>query len=201
MKKQQPRRGAILVYVILLLAMLFALYKLFQASNSVELKYSEVIQLFKTEQVESFSVKDNELTMKVREPVQNKTEITFKLPDFSLFYADLGDTIAEQLEKGTLTEYDVLPDSESSWLLTSLLPMLIVGVVFIFVMMFLMNRMGGGAGGAMKFSKANAKIGKSGKKVTFADVAGADEEKAELQEIVEFLRDPAKYTRLGAKVP
>ena len=202
MKKQSPRRGAIILYTILLAAMLFALYKVFDASNKVDLKYSDVIDLFKQEQVESFSIKDNELTMKLRENYKDtgKKELTYKLADFGLFYSDLGDTIAEQLDKGTLTEYDVLPESESSWLLTSLLPMLIVGVVFIFVMMFLMNRMGGG-GSAMKFSKANAKIGKSNKKVTFADVAGAEEEKAELQEIVEFLKDPAKYTRLGAKVP
>ena len=202
MNKQQPRRGAVIIYVLILAALLIAVVQLFHASNSVDMTYSDVLKEFQSENVEAFAIKNNTLTMQLREPFKETglKEVSYKLYDFSLFYSDLQETISQQLEKGTLKEYDVLPTSEGSWLLTSLLPMLIVGVVFIVVMMFLMNRMGGG-GSAMKFSKANAKIGKSNKKVTFADVAGAEEEKAELQEIVDFLRDPAKYTRLGAKVP
>ncbi|MBQ1589164.1 MAG: AAA family ATPase, partial [Oscillospiraceae bacterium] len=186
--------------MILLLLLLFALYKMFSASNSLDLKYSDVIGLFHDQKVESFAVDGSELTMKLREEFHGETLISYKLPDFNLFYEDLGDTISEQLQAGTIKEYDVLPVSEGSALLSSLLPMLIIGTIFIFVMMFLMNRMGGGAS-AMKFSRANAKVGQSNKKVTFADVAGAEEEKAELQEIVEFLRDPTRYNRLGAKVP
>ncbi|MBQ4301869.1 MAG: ATP-dependent zinc metalloprotease FtsH, partial [Oscillospiraceae bacterium] len=186
--------------MILLLLLLFALYKMFSASNSLDLKYSDVIGLFKDQKVESFAVDGSDLTMKLREEFHGETLISYKLPDFNLFYEDLGDTISEQLQAGTIKEYDVLPVSEGSALLSSLLPMLIIGTIFIFVMMFLMNRMGGGAS-AMKFSRANAKVGQSNKKVTFADVAGAEEEKAELQEIVEFLRDPTRYNRLGAKVP
>ena len=202
MKKVQPRRGALILYVVLLAALIFALVKLFNASDGVELKYSDVVRLFKTEQVESFSIEDDELTMNLRQPFKNETKLTYKLPDFNLFYSDLGDTIAEQLadEENPLKEYDIIPKSEGSWLLTSLLPMLIVGVIFIVLMMFLMNRMGGGTS-AMKFSKANARIGKPDRKVTFADVAGCEEEKAELQEVVEFLRDPSRFNRLGAKVP
>ena len=200
MKRTQPSRGAIIVYMVLLLLLLFALYKMFSASNSLDLKYSDVIELFNDGKVESFAVDGSKLTMKLREEFHGETLISYKLPDFNLFYEDLGDTIAEQLQAGTIKEYDVLPVSEGSALLSSLLPMLIIGTIFIFVMMFLMNRMGGGAS-AMKFSRANAKVGQSNKKVTFADVAGAEEEKAELQEIVEFLRDPTRYNRLGAKVP
>ena len=200
MKRTQPSRGAIIVYMILLLLLLFALYKMFSASNSLDLKYSDVIELFNDGKVESFAVDGSKLTMKLREEFHGETLISYKLPDFNLFYEDLGDTISEQLQAGTIKEYDVLPVSEGSALLSSLLPMLIIGTIFIFVMMFLMNRMGGGAS-AMKFSRANAKVGQSNKKVTFADVAGAEEEKAELQEIVDFLRDPTRYNRLGAKVP
>ena len=180
--------------------MIFTLVKLFSASNSVELKYSEVIGLFRGEKVESFSIDDDTLTMKLREPFRDETTLKYKLPDFNLFYADLGQTISDQLDSGKLVEYDVLPESGGSWLLTSLLPTLIIGVVFIVVMIFLMNRMGGGAS-AMKFSKANARIGRPDKRVTFADVAGCVEEKAELQEIVDFLRDPNRFNKLGAKVP
>jgi cell division protease FtsH len=198
---QSSRRGPIIIYALLLLLMLFALYKLFDAKNTVDLEYSDVVKLFKGEQVEAFEIENNSLTMKLKENFRGQDVVSYRLADFSVFYADLGETISQQLEAGTLKEYDLVPESQSAWLLSSLLPMLILGVVFIVVMMVLMNRMGGGAGGAMKFSRANAKIGKSNKKVTFADVAGAEEEKAELQEIVDFLRDPAKFTRLGAKVP
>ena len=198
---QSSRRGPIIIYALLLLLMLFALYKLFDAKNTVDLEYSDVVKLFKGEQVEAFEIENNSLTMKLKENFRGQDVVSYRLADFSVFYADLGETISRQLEAGTLKEYDLVPESQSAWLLSSLLPMLILGVVFIVVMMVLMNRMGGGAGGAMKFSRANAKIGKSNKKVTFADVAGAEEEKAELQELVDFLRDPAKFTRLGAKVP
>ena len=198
---QSRQRGPLIIYLVLLLLMLFALYKLVSSANQVELKYSEVITLFQDERVEAFEIQNNVLKMQLKDEYKGQKVLKYNLYDFSLFYADLGETIQKQLDDRTLTEYDVLPESQGAWLLSSLLPIVVMGVIFIVVMMVLMNRMGGGAGGAMKFSKANARIGKSNKKVTFADVAGAEEEKAELQEIVEFLRDPAKFTRLGAKVP
>ncbi|MBO4211679.1 MAG: AAA family ATPase, partial [Oscillospiraceae bacterium] len=181
--------------------MFFALYKLVEAQNNVDLKYSDVITLFEKEQVEAFDLQNNVLQMKLRKEYLGQEYVSFKIPDAELFYRDLGETIREQYSKEVLKEYDIKPESQGVWLLSSLMPTLILGVIMIFVLMFLMNRMGGGAGGAMKFSKANAKIGKSNKRVTFADVAGAEEEKAELQEIVDFLKDPSKYTQLGAKVP
>ncbi|MBR6120030.1 MAG: AAA family ATPase, partial [Oscillospiraceae bacterium] len=184
-----------------MLLMLFTAYKLFSSADTVDLKYSDVVKLFKDEKVEAFEIQSNTLKMKLKEEFRGQEVLKYRLADFGLFYEDLGDTISDQLEREVLKEYDVLPESQGAWLLSSLLPIALMGVIFIVVMMVLMNRMGGGAGGAMKFSKANAKVGKSNKKVTFADVAGAEEEKAELQEIVEFLKDPAKYTRLGAKVP
>ncbi len=201
MKKQQPKRGAIVIYAILLLAMLFCLYKLFDASTDVKLQYSEVVALFNDKKVDSFQVEGNTLTMELKEEYKNQKKITYKLPDFAVFYEDLNETIMQQKADGILKEYDYVAPSETASLLSSLVPMILMSVLLIGVLVFFMNRMGGGSGGAMKFSRANAKIGKSNKKVTFDDVAGAEEEKAELQEIVEFLRDPAKFTRLGAKVP
>ena len=198
---QTSRRGPVIIYLVLMLLMLFTAYKLFSAADTVDLKYSDVINLFKDEKVEAFEIQSNTLKMKLKEEFRGQEVLKYRLADFGLFYEDLGDTISDQLEREVLKEYDVLPESQGAWLLSSLLPIALMGVIFIVVMMVLMNRMGGGAGGAMKFSRANAKVGKSNKKVTFADVAGAEEEKAELQEIVEFLKDPAKYTRLGAKVP
>ena len=200
-KPQAPRRGPIIVYAILLMLMLFAVYRLIDATNSVDMKYSDVVKLFNEGQVEAFEIQSNTLTMQLRDSFQGQKIVKYRLYDFSLFYEDLGETVSRQLADGTLKQYDVLPESQSAWLLSSLLPMLLMGAIVIVVMMVLMNRMGGGAGGAMKFSRANAKVGSSNKRVTFDDVAGAEEEKAELQEIVEFLRDPSKFTALGAKVP
>ena len=198
--QKSSRRGPIIVYLILVLLMSFALYKLISSTGEVDLKYSEVVTLFKDEKVESCVIQNNTLKMQLRDEYKGQKELSYRLYDFSLFHADLEEIILEQVAKEKL-EYDVRPESQGSLILTSLLPIVIMGVIFLIVMMVLMNRMGGGAGSAIKFSKANAKIGKSNKKVTFADVAGAEEEKAELQEIVEFLKDPAKFTRLGAKVP
>ena len=189
-----------MLYIFILLAMLFCIYMLFNSSTAVEMKYSDVIDQFRSENVESFAIENNVLEMKLRKPFQDQTEIRYRVIDFSVFYADLNDLIQEQKEKGVIEEYDYLPNSNSSWFLTSVLPMLIMVALMIGGMAIIMNRTGGGAG-VMKFSRANAKVGSGDKKVTFKDVAGAEEEKAELQEIVEFLKDPAKYTRLGAKVP
>ena len=201
MNKSRSNRGPIIIYAVLLLGMLFALFKLVDASGSTDMVYSDVVREFQEGNVEAFAVKNNTITMELKEPFKETglKKVSFRLYDFSLFYSDLKDTIAEQLSAGTLKQYDVLPNSESSWFL-SLLPMLIMTVVFVVAMVFVMNRMGGG-NSAMKFSRASVKIGQSNKKTSFADVAGAVEEKAELQEIVDFLRDPTKYTRLGAKVP
>ena len=197
---KKPRRGMLILYIILLAAMAFCLYKLFSVSTDVDMTYSQLIEQFETKNVESFAVQNETIHLKLREPYQGQKEVSYKLMDFAVFYNDLNETIQEQKAAGTLTTYDYLPNSNNSWFLTSLLPTLIMVVVIVAVMAFFMNRMGAG-GGVAKFSRANARVGSSNKKVTFADVAGAEEEKAELQEIVDFLRDPAKYTRLGAKVP
>ncbi len=187
-------------YVLLFAVLLFCFYQLMRPSSTTEMVYSDVVTLFQEEKVESFSIQDNKIQMKLREPWEGEQTITFELPDFSVFYADLNDTIQQQYADGVITQYDYLPDTEPSWFVSYILPTLIMGVLIIGVMMFFMNRSMGGSN-PMKFSKANAKVGKTDKTVTFDDVAGAEEEKAELQEIVEFLRDPARFTRLGAKVP
>ncbi len=200
MKKQQPRLGGMILYGILLVALVVSMVRLLDASGSAKLKYSEVVDLFTQEKVDAFQVENGVLDLELKEAYKGQTELKYKLPDFSVFYQDLNDLILEQREKGILKEYDFVPQNETAAVLLNLLPLLIMSVLLVVVMVIAMNRMGGG-GGAIKFSRANAKIGQSNKKVTFADVAGADEEKAELQEIVEFLRDPSKFTRLGAKVP
>ena len=113
---------------------------------------------------------------------------------------DLGDEIEAQQEAGTLVvNYEV--QHYSVWY--SMLPYIVIIVLMGAFWMFMMNRQGGGGGGAMNFGKSRAKMANPNdqKKVTFKDVAGADEEKADLEEIVDFLKEPKKYMALGARIP
>ena len=131
--------------------------------------------------------------------LQNETSMEVTIPPVDQFYSDLGDTLRKQMDEGKL-KLDYQPPAETPWWL-SILPTLIMVVVFAFFWMFFLNQSGGG-GKAMSFGKTKAKqLSDSDKKYTFADVAGAEEEKAELVEIVEFLKDPAKFTQLGARIP
>lgn len=158
--------------------------------------YSHIVKDFQDENVVSFQISESgKITVQTRD----NQEKSYKLLDFSIFYADLGDLIAEQFEKGIIESYDYAqPSSASTWL--SLLPSLLLLVAFILLWIFIIN---GTKGNKLNsFGRAHAKLGSDEKKrVLFKDVAGAEEEKEELVEIVDFLRNPAKYTKLGAKIP
>ena len=96
--------------------------------------------------------------------------------------------------------FNSMPAANSIW--KTALPYLLVGIALLFVWFILMNRSGSGPNAMAQFTRANARFGvPSGESVTFQDVAGADEEKEELSEIVEFLRDPDRFKQLGAKIP
>jgi cell division protease FtsH len=121
--------------------------------------------------------------------------------DVDQFNDDLGETIRQQKADGILTEYDYDEGWEAPWWLT-FLPYLVLMVIFGVLWYTMMSKATGGAGGVAKFSRARTRLaGDDQKKKTFADVAGCDEEKEDLQEIVEFLRDPAAYTEMGARIP
>ena len=198
--KKKPSIGALIFYVSIFALIAFCASQLFGAPKSVQKTYPEIIALFEEEKVESFTLLDGKLELTLKEEIDGSDTVRYQVPDVSLFLSDTKALTEEQYAKGIISEYDYLPDTQPSWFLT-FLPELLLCAGLLVVMIILFNRMGGGAGGAMKFSKANARVGKTDKQVTFADVAGAEEEKAELQEIVEFLRDPEKFTKLGAKVP
>ena len=108
--------------------------------------------------------------------------------------------VRQQREKGTLTGYDFQPDTQTNVLERSI-PYFLAGLALILVWMFLSSRSNAGGNGLAGFTRARTSLGSAGKPVTFDDVAGADEEKAELQEIVDFLRDPDRFNQMGAKVP
>ena len=198
--KKQPKLRPIIFYALILCILLFCMVELFSTKDSVELKYSEVLSLFQNEQVKSFTTRDNVLHMELKSAYQGKTELDYALPDFSVFYSDMNELVEQQYADGVLESYDYQPDTATPWWVMYL-PSLVLALIVIVALIFISNRANGGGGNVMKFSKANVRVGKSDRTVTFDDVAGAEEEKAELQEIVEFLRDPDKYTRLGAKVP
>ena len=202
--KKQFKPAAFLFYALILIVCFASISTLLQPPGLPEIEhYSDVISLFENEQVESFTIKDGVLTMKLREPYEDSDEVEHELASFTVFYDDLGDLIQQQREDGILSYYQLDPPSETPWILT-VLPYLLMGLLFIVLWFFLLNRAtgGGGGGGMARFSRASTRIGTGpGQPVTFDDVAGADEEKAELQELVDFLRDPKKFSALGARIP
>ena len=132
----------------------------------------------------------------------NKIKLTYDLYSFSVFYEDFHDLIWEQSEAGIIESYEYEPGGSIPWWV-SIIPyaiLLIGGFALWYVMM---NRMSaGGTGGVARFSKARTRLGSDEKnKKTFQDVAGCDEEKEELAEIVDFLKDPKAYTAMGARIP
>ncbi|MBP3376766.1 MAG: ATP-dependent zinc metalloprotease FtsH [Clostridia bacterium] len=233
MKKKSTFKH-ILFYLVLIVAVVLICAMLFRSEAPDKMSYSDVVSAFKEEEVLEFEInKNNVLKMtfdkdsayaKYKNAGQNKdgTEVyvEYRLASLSIFHADLGDTIVEQMtphptvdENGnTIEDTHVLkgeyvaPTEYAAWL--SYLPMILI-VVALIVMYIIMTRQlsgsgsGGGKMGMGNFSKARAKMAdaQAKDKVTFRDVAGADEEKEELEEVVEFLKDPTRFAKLGAKIP
>ena len=189
-------------YALILVVMLAVIFSMTQGSHGVTPTYSEVIELFENQQVESFEMSGDELYLYLREPFQGSTELVKVIADLDKFDRDLGELIREQKAAGILTEYDYDEGFQAPWWL-SFLPYLIIMVVFGVLWYSMMMRAGGGgAGGVAKFSKARTRTGAdTAEQKTFRDVAGCDEEKEELQEIVEFLKDPQAFTDMGARIP
>ena len=200
------------IYLVFLLVIIFSASYFFSAGTSDTMKYSDVTQLFYDKQVSSFTVdSSNVLTMTLKDG----KKVEYQLLSLSLFYEDLNDTIKQQKAEGVIDYYDYeAPAQLPVWM--SFLPYIIVIVIMIVVWWLFISRASaknsssrdgsggfGGLGGRMNsFSKARTKLGSDEKKkVLFSDVAGADEEKEELKEVVEFLKNPDKYSSLGARIP
>ena len=197
--KKQPKFGMFLIYALVLVLGLLIISYFTNRPDANEVQYSEVVDLFESEQVKSFEIKDDTVTMELRAPYKGNSEVFSEIVNFSVFYSDLNDLVREQTKSGVIESYHYPPYSEPSFFMT-LLPYLLQGALFLIAMFILMNRANGGQN-AMRFGKSTAKVADGKDKVTFVDVAGCEEEKAELAEIVDFLRDPQKYTRMGAKIP
>ena len=190
----------LIVYAALLVAFLGWISNLFTTSQDT-LPYSKVVELFNKEQVRQFVVQDQTITMQLNKPYNGQTTITAPLADPESFRQEMHETFAEQTASGVLESYNFVPDKGFSPY-TLILPLLVVGLVILFVWALLMGRMSSAGNPMNGFSKARTVLGVPGdKKVTFDDVAGSDEEKEELQEIVDFLKNPEKFTEIGARIP
>ena len=191
-------------YVLWMLCvfMLLSAASYFFRTKEPEISYAEVVQLFEQEKVKSFTVQDTTLTLKLREAVDGKTELRKELYDFDLFYDDLNDLVVEQKAAGILEDYNYSANHSPNYLAIALPYVIAVAGLFAIWYFFSMRASGGGNDRMAKFGNATFRHGsESARKTTFADVAGADEEKEELAEIVDFLRDPQRFVELGARIP
>ena len=187
------------LYLIILVCLLAGVsYVVSQTQQTETLSYNQIYNYFMDGDVDQYDVDDTTLTMHLKK--ENQT-YTYDLGDYrSVFYNDLGETIQQQMRDGTLTKVDYRTATIPWW--AQFLPYVILIVLLIAFWYFMMNKQSGGGAGPMQFGKARAKLAQDDKrKVTFNDVAGADEEKAELQEIVEFLKNPQKFVQIGARIP
>ena len=200
--KKQGRSIAPFIYLLVLLAVFsWALNALGPKTNTIP--YSQLVELFQNEQVSQFLVEGNSITLVLHTPMNGKNTITSGLADPEGFRSQMQSLFDRQTKSGVLTTYDFVADKTYTPY-DFILPLLVAGGVLLLAWTFIMARMNGAGGGnpMAQFGKARTVMGvPDNRKVTFEDVAGADEEKQELEEVVDFLRDPAKYTAMGARIP
>ena len=188
----------IIAYLAILGILCWLLISLFSPVGN-DIAYSDVVKLLQEEQVKSLVVEDNTIYLELKNPYKGETSLSTGLADVEQFRQEMGALMQSQHAAGILESYDFVEGrgfTPYDWIL----PLLIVGLVLLLVWGFLMSRANNN-NPMNNFGKARTMAGNGGNKVTFEDVAGAEEEKEELQEIVDFLRDPKKYTAIGARIP
>ncbi len=203
--------GKVLVFYLVFFIAVIILANTLMSSGSTEteITYGEVVSKFQKQEVKRYFV-DNDGVLYLSDSEDKNAGYQFyhRLADIEIFTNDMSQLILSQIESGVITSCDYEAPTVLPWWM-AYLPYLIIIVIFVVIWWLFLSRtsknggVGGGLGGRMNsFSKARTKLGSDEKKkVVFADVAGADEEKEELQEVVDFLKNPNKYSDLGAKIP
>ena len=187
------------IYIIAMFLIMSWVSGLF-GDGTDDLTYSQVIGLFQDAQVKSFEVQDDIIAMELHTAYSGKTSLTASIGDADQFREEMNATFLSQKAAGILENYHFHPDTEISPY-DFIMPIVIAGLVLLIAWGILMGRMNNN-NPLQNFGKARTVLGvPDGKKVTFDDVAGADEEKEELAEVVDFLRNPKKYTEIGARIP
>ena len=196
----------VLLYIIVPIIFIFAVLSAsYFVKDTAELKYSEIVEMIKSNQVSELELNlySGELTYKKRD---DGKVYRYTVPNSSLFIEDINEDVWEIKEANKGTEKDIVYNlkrgGETSWI-TSLLPTLLMVGLTGLLLFLMMKKMSGAmnADKTMGFGKSKARRLDAKKKTTFADVAGADEEKEEMAEIVDFLKSPQKFNELGAKIP
>ena len=204
MKPNRNRARDLGFYVLLIVIMMAVIFTMTGEKDTNKIKnYSDLVDLFTEEKVQSFRTEGSTIILEVRtgDAIAPTEEMKYDLYSFGVFYEDFKDIIKSQYESGVLEEYDYDEGFVAPWW-ASMIPYVLVMVGVMALWYVMMNKAGGGAGGIAKFSKARTRLGSDEKnKKTFADVAGCDEEKEELSEIVDFLKNPKAYTAMGARIP
>ena len=189
---------SILFYLVLIVGLIIFVSYIFSLGSSEQADYGQILTMLEEEKVTGVSLdKKDVLTLT---DADGKT-VSYQLRDYQTYLERFADTVETQYEKGIIKKLDIEPYSQVPWWV-AYLPMLIVVVIFVIIWIVMMNQANGKGGKIASFGKARVRMaGDKEKKVYFTDVAGADEEKEELREVVDFLRDPQKFVKLGARIP
>ena len=202
MRERASSLGVVLLLAIMALA---ASWLLQNNADMPQVDYAQARQLFVQEKVQRFTVEGNTLTLELREALQGSKTVRHELYDFQLFQDDLMPLVLAQSDKGIIEDYDFYQDHSVNWLATlgpTLITVLCIGLFWYFFILRPQQMAGGGQDRMAKFGNARIRtLSESDRSIGFRSVAGADEEKEELSEIVDFLRDPEKYSALGARIP
>ena len=208
MKPNRNRTRDLGFYVLIIVILIATIFTMTKGEKEEPMVYSDLVDLFQEEKVKSFVTEGTDIILKLRtgetDPATGEElteEKTYSMYSFSVFYEDFHELIAQQYQDGIIEDYDYTEGFTIPWWASFLPYLLLIGAAM-WLWYMMMKQSGGAGGGVAKFSKARTRLGSEEKnKKTFNDVAGCEEEKEELAEIVDFLKDPKAYTAMGARIP